>query len=171
MMTDQTNRNASGMDHIRGVLAPYLIGLRHVGYLVEDMEHSLRHLQALYGNVAIARFPDPKADAEAAKAAGTWFAFVQVGGIELELIQAVSEPWLSLLEPSPCAGGGLNHLAWQVRDLEQAYADLQQAGMRAGHVTPSGIVQFGGRKMLYLDPTTTGGHLLELIESIPESQT
>ena len=64
----------------------------------------------------------------------------------------------------PSGGAGINHVAWQVDDIEAAVAHLEAAGIYPGHVTPDGIVAIGDKKMVYLDPATTGGLVLELIE-------
>ena len=55
-------------------------------------------------------------------------------------------------------------MAWRVRDIEGALQRLHEQGIAPGHVTPDGVVSFGGKKMVYLDPATTGGLVIELIE-------
>ena len=64
----------------------------------------------------------------------------------------------------PSGGAGINHVAWRVRDIEGAVARLAGQGIYPGHVTPGGIVAIGAKKMVYLDPATTGGLVIELIQ-------
>ena len=45
---------------------------------------------------------------------------------------------------------------------------LAERDIRPGHVTPDGIIAIGPRKMVYLDPATTGGQVIELIQYPPE---
>ena len=63
-----------------------------------------------------------------------------------------------------CGAGGINHLAWRVSDIELAVARLADRGIAPGYVTPDGIVQIGAKRMVYLDPATTGGLLVELLQ-------
>ena len=64
----------------------------------------------------------------------------------------------------PSGGAGINHLAWRVDDIDAAMDILAERGVQAGHVTPDGVITIGQRKMVYLDPETTGGQVIELIQ-------
>ncbi|MFT6287754.1 MAG: catechol 2,3-dioxygenase-like lactoylglutathione lyase family enzyme [Alcanivorax sp.] len=64
----------------------------------------------------------------------------------------------------PSGGAGINHVAWRVSDIEAALVSLLARGIRPGHVTPDGVVTIGKKKMVYLDPDTTDGLIIELIE-------
>lgn len=146
-----------------------LLGLQHLGFVVPDLEQALADWQQLYG-LTEAQFRRP---AGVPADAPVRFAFIEIAGQEFELMQPVAEPYLSLLNGLKSGEGGINHLAWRVRDLAEAQQLLQQQGVRPGYVTPDGPVCFGRKKMLYLDPATTGGQLIELIEmmaSTPSSE-
>ncbi len=67
----------------------------------------------------------------------------------------------------PSGGAGINHVAWRVDDIDAAVALLAERGVRPGHVTPGGVMTIGPKKMVYLDPATTGGLVIELIEYPP----
>lgn len=144
----------------KSLLTDYLLGIQHIGYVVDDIEKAIAEWQAIYGfaDTEIVRIPVNPCDAP------TLFALFSIQGTEIELIEPKQEPFLTLLKNSNSGAGGINHLAWRVTDLDAAYAELQRHGIHAGYVTPNGIVNFGSKKILYLDPKTTAGHLIELIE-------
>ena len=126
-----------------------------------DVEQAVATFSHLYGlRPGDVRYvpepPDP--------AAPTRFAFVTVGDVEFELIEPQSDDARRLLSPRACGGGGINHVAWRVTDLAACLSLLAARGIGPGHVTPDGPVEFGNRRMVYLDPEDCGGLLLELIE-------
>lgn len=136
----------------------HVAGLRHVGYVVADLRATLAELQRLFDiaedDVLVA--PDWDDDAE------TRFGFVTLHGVRLELIEPISERFRAQLQPGPRAR--IDHLCFTVDDLDAAYADLRARGAAPGHVTPDGPVQMPHQRMVYLDPATTAGFLLELVE-------
>ena len=69
----------------------------------------------------------------------------------------------------PSGGAGINHVAWRVKDIDEAVACLAVEGIFPGHVTPDGVVRIGEKKMVYLDPDTTGGLVIELIEYLADA--
>ncbi|MCH9695378.1 MAG: VOC family protein [Gammaproteobacteria bacterium] len=146
---------------VRQALESYILGLQHIGYIVDDLDVSVAQWQRLYGLNArcVRREPeDPGEDV------ATRFAFIRIGESEFELIEPVSPEFRETLLASPAAGGGLNHIAWRVSDIVACAATLAEIGVRPGYVTPQGIVSFGNRKLLYLEPTDCDGHLVELIQ-------
>ena len=145
-----------------GCLADHIIGLRHVGHVVADLEATIDEFRRLYGlgEDAVTRVPDPGPTVLAR------FAFVRVGATEFELVEPVADDQRALLFGVPSGGGGINHVAWEVRDLDVALARLANAGIRPGHVTPDGPVQTPASRIVYLDPATTGGLLVELVEPV-----
>jgi catechol 2,3-dioxygenase-like lactoylglutathione lyase family enzyme len=148
------------MSTVKRVLKDYIIGLAHVGYIVEDMDKALANFKRVYGVTdSDIRIPaDPPGELQ------TKFAFVVVHDTEFELIEPVSGYFKKLLFEMPSGLAGINHVAYQVSDIEAAAATLAQLGIRAGHVTPNGVVDFGPKKLIYLDPADTGGLVIELIE-------
>lgn len=147
-------------EQLHNLLQPHLKGLLHVGYIVDDLEQALAEWQQLYG----AAMTDIRRIPEVPENSPTLFALFTIAGQEFELIQPVAEPFLSLLNPSPKGGAGINHIAWCVNDIETLLSKLNNIGVQAGHVTPDGVVNFGHKKILYLDPATTNGQLIELVE-------
>ena len=81
--------------------------------------------------------------------------------MELELIQPISDRFKNFIgNPSH----GLNHIAYVVEDIEEAVRHLQEKGIDLGHVTKDGILDMGRSRVAYLDPKTTSGILIELVE-------
>jgi catechol 2,3-dioxygenase-like lactoylglutathione lyase family enzyme len=89
------------------------------------------------------------------------FAFVKIGGTELELIQPMSDFFREMTgDPPP----GINHIAFQVKDVEAEVKALEEKGIHLGYFTKDGIFDTGKTKLAYLDPNDTDGILIELVE-------
>ena len=131
--------------------------LRHVGYFVEDMDESLRMFKRLFD-----LGDDDIRVMTAEETGGTGvFGFVSLGGVELELIQLISEDIKAMTDdPSP----GINHVAFEVNDIEAVVAAMANKGFHLGYITKNGIFDTGKTKVAYLDPQDTDGHLIELVE-------
>lgn len=131
--------------------------LRHVGYFVEDMDTALDMFRRL--------FDVPDEDIRvmtAAETGGTGvFGFVKVAGVELELIQLMSDDVKAMCgNPLP----GISHIALQVDNIEQVVESMAAKGFRLGYITKNGIFDNGRSKVAYLEPDDTDGHLIELVE-------
>jgi methylmalonyl-CoA/ethylmalonyl-CoA epimerase len=132
--------------------------LRHIGYIVKDMDRSVNTFKKLF---------DLKDDdirmltADDTGGAGA-FAFIPLGGTELELIQPISDYFKEMTGDPP---EGINHIALQVKDVEQAVKIMEERGVHLGYITRDGIFDTGGTKIAYLDPKDTDGILIELVET------
>jgi len=146
---------------IVNTLKDYIVGLQHIGHIVEDREASIDAFRKLYGleDDAIRRVPDEPDGTEP-----TLFAFISVGDTEFEIIQPQSHESRAELMLSLCGGGGINHVAWRVNDIDAAVRHLGKQRVRPGHVTPDGVVDTGRSRIVYLDPADTDGLLIELVE-------
>ena len=151
------------MTNPRELLKEHIQDIAHVGFVVSNMQDAIDSACRVYGLAPqdIEYQPDPVEEAL------TRFAFFQVGGLSFEYIEPVSDFFRDMLLGMPSGGGGINHVAWAVEDIEGALALLMADGIKPGHVTPDGIVQIGEKKMVYLDPATTDGLVIELIEFPP----
>lgn len=152
---------------VPSVLSPHIIGLAHVGFVVSDLAAQLSVYRQRYGlsDEAINVSPPFSEPANIAR-----FAFVSIAtGVELELIEPISEAMKTQLNHHAgmplFAPGGINHIAYRVNDIDSVFSALQQQGIRAGHVTPDGVVDTGRSKILYLHPDDLGGALIELVET------
>jgi methylmalonyl-CoA/ethylmalonyl-CoA epimerase len=134
--------------------------LRHIGIIVDDAEKQTAVFKMLFDldDDEIVTVPT------SVTGGGSVYAFIPIGGTELELIEPITEEFKGLLgNPKP----GINHLAFTVSDLDQAIAKMAEKGVRLGHVTPNGIIDTGRSKVAYFNPEDTGGILIELVEPTP----
>ena len=104
----------------RAVLADYIEGVAHVGFVVPDLAVAVAQARRVYGLEEHQIRYVPDGDEEAA----TRFAFYSVGGLEFELIEPCSPVFREQLLGMPSGGGGINHLAWRVRDIDAALTCL-----------------------------------------------
>jgi methylmalonyl-CoA/ethylmalonyl-CoA epimerase len=140
-------------------VSKYLLGLRHVGLVTEDLHATVQRLQHIFGipEAGISYIPqDPEADAD------TRFAFFSIGGTPYEVIEPVSQHFRDILLNT---NQGTNHVCYNVSDLEAAVAAMAAKGVRTGHVTPDGIVELPAFRMAYFDPRDTAGVLIEFVET------
>jgi methylmalonyl-CoA/ethylmalonyl-CoA epimerase len=147
----------------RQVLKAFIREVAHVGFVVPDLAQAVANASRVYGLAPgdISYQPQPGEDAP------TRFAFFEVAGLVFELIEPCSEYFQDILLAMPSGGAGINHVAWRVDDIDSAVALLAEHGIYPGHVTPEGVIAIGQKKMVYLDPATTGGLIIELIEYPP----
>ena len=83
--------------------------------------------------------------------------------------------FLELMEPttpsSPIArfiethGEGLQHLSLRVADIEEAIEELKEKGLRFAQEAPlRENVSFGTAKFIFVQPQSTGGVLIQLVQ-------
>lgn len=147
---------------LKSALNDFIVGLRHIGFVVDDLDAAVASFNRVYGLPmdAVRWIPDPHTDDVRAR-----FAFLTVGGSEIELVQPVDKESRSMLSSPPSGSAGINHVAWQVSDLDACMQILGQQGIGPGHVTPDGPAEFKHLSLVYLDPDACGGQLIELIET------
>lgn len=138
-------------------VSDYILGLRHVGIVTEDLDGMVDRLHAVFGEAPenVVYVPEPGQPAD------TRFAFFSLGGVPYEVIEPISEAFRELLLATD---HGANHVCYTVSDLDAVVAAMAAAGVRLGHVTPSGIVELPRSRMAYFDPRDTAGLLLEFVE-------
>ena len=131
-----------------------VIRVHHVGIIVRDAEAAAETYARLLGleSIALEEFHG-----------ALHVAFVRAGDTLLELIQPVSPdtPWAAALRDR---GEGAHHVALEVVDLRTAVATLSAGGMKFLDRSPARAP--GNTMSVFLDPATTGGTLIELVQSI-----
>ncbi|GLP96331.1 VOC family protein [Paraferrimonas sedimenticola] len=141
-------------------LQQQITGVAHVGYVVADIEAAIENSCRRFGlapaSVRWMGRDDPQALCV--------FAFIEVGGLEHEYIQAKRSPMLELLGEQPQGAGGINHVAWLVKDMNQSLQILKAQGVKPGYVTPDGPFELPDKFLVYLNPDDCDGHLIELIQ-------
>ncbi len=87
------------------------------------------------------------------------------GGMHVELIAPLdpNDDTCSTVRFLKERGGGLHHLAVRVPDIQDALAKAREAGYRV--VEPAPRPGAGGAQVAFLHPKSTGGVLIELVES------
>ena len=131
--------------------------IRHIGIIVKDAEKSVELFKDLFD----LKDDEIKVVPSSVTKNESIFAFVPTGGIELELIQPLSEHFKEMVGNPP---EGINHLAFTVKDIEEAVKLMAEKGVRLGHVTKDGILDMGRSKVAYFNPEDTGGILIEFAE-------
>lgn len=132
---------------------------RHIGYIVRDLKQAIADFKKIFDlqddNIRV--IPDFNLVADSR------FAFFHADGLDFELIEPISDHFKKILFNS---GVGINHICFTVDNIEEAVKKMEQKGIRAGHVTPNGIINMPHQKMVYFNPEHTGGVLIEYIEPI-----
>ena len=131
--------------------------VRHIGIIVKEIEKSIE----TFKNIFDVKYEDIKVLPPRGTEAESRFAFIPVAGIELELIQPVSESSRKMLGKPP---EGINHIAFVVKNIEESVRLMEKRGVPLGHVTKKGILDMGRSKVAYFDPAATGGILIEFVE-------
>ncbi|MEX1297833.1 MAG: methylmalonyl-CoA epimerase [Desulfotignum sp.] len=88
-------------------------------------------------------------------------AFLPVGESEVELLESTAPdgPIAKYIEKK---GEGIQHVAFQVENIEEALAELKEKGIQLIDETPRKGA--GGAKIAFLHPKATAGVLVELCE-------
>lgn len=137
----------------------------HIGIAVPDLAAAAR----LYRDVLGCEVSDPVEP----PGQGVAIVFVRMGGTRVELIAptTATSPIRHVLEDHTIndflarqPAGGLHHVCYAVDDLAALRPRLAASGLRMlGSGEP--ILGASGRPIVFLDPRTTGGTLIELKES------
>ena len=133
---------------------PSVIRVHHVGIVVRDAGGAAEMYQRALGLEPLAQ-EDYRGTARVV--------FLRAGDAILELIQPLTEEtiWAAALRER---GEGVHHFALQVADLHSAIEALTAKGTRFLQARPSRAP--GNTLSIYLDPATTGGPLIELVQEI-----
>lgn len=136
-----------------------------VGVIVKDIEKSARNYAEVFGievpKITITDTVD-KAQTEyrgQSTPARAKLAFMQMGGMQLELIEPDEHPstWREFLDTH---GEGIHHIAFTVKGMKEAVAFLDNNGMP--------LVQKGeytGGRYAYIDSSNKLGLIMELLEN------
>jgi methylmalonyl-CoA epimerase len=125
----------------------------HLGIAVK----SLTAAKAIYENLGLAITPEETVAQEKVK-----LVMVPVGESRLELLEATSED-STIAKFIAKRGEGLHHVCMRVPDLAAAVEKLKKDGVRL--VSEEIKVGAGGHRYVFVHPASTGGVLLELVDS------
>ena len=143
-------------DHPRPASASDLTVIRvhHVGIVVRDARAAAETYQRALGLEPLAQ-EDYRGTARVV--------FLRAGDAMLEMIEPLTEEtmWAAALRER---GEGVHHVALQVDDLHTAIETLTAKGTRFLQARPSRAP--GNTLSIFLEPATTGGPLIELVQEI-----
>ncbi len=124
----------------------------HVGIAVEDLEAAIDRYRAF--GLALDYVED-------VPAAGVRVAFLQAGGIHVELVHPLG-PDTAVARFLAKRGEGLHHLAFKVADIAAELARLEKQGFVL--VDREARPGARGRKVAFLHPRSAYGVLIELVQ-------
>ena len=125
----------------------------HLGIAVK----SLNTAKSIYEKLGMKVSPEETVAAEKVR-----LVMVPVGESRLELLEATSEE-STIAKFIARRGEGLHHVCMRVPDLPGAVQRLKQDGVRL--VSEEIKVGAGGHRYVFVHPASTGGVLLELVDS------
>jgi len=131
--------------------APLVHALSHVSIAVPDLQAAVARYAQLFGLDA--------GEFEINTREGVSLAYLDVGNTRLEFVQPLDEgsPLARFLERNP--RGGLQHIAFEVGDVETARRRIEAAG---GEFVGPSSVNFRGEPIAFVHPRSTAGVLIEL---------
>ncbi len=132
--------------------ADFSIRLAHIGVVVRRVDAACSLYERL-GLREIARMAFPQENIR--------IAFIPVEGARIELMETL-EPAGPVHRFLAGRGEGIHHLAFEVPNLEEALARVREAGGRLIDETPRRGAE--GTKVAFIQPTSTHGVLIELVE-------
>ena len=128
--------------------------LDHVAIAVENLDAAIPLYAALVGRAPSGR--------ERVESEGVEVAFFDVGAARIELLEPTG-PDTAVGRFLARRGPGLHHITLKVPDLASALARTRAEGAETVGASPRRGA--GGRSVAFLDPRTTGGLLIELVEA------
>jgi methylmalonyl-CoA/ethylmalonyl-CoA epimerase len=141
-----------------------LSSLRHIGFLVENMDKAIQHFEALgIGPFEPLKVTFIKREVLGKPITGATAKLkvrvAQVGPIQFELIEPGEgkSPWRDFLEAK---GEGVEHIGFFVEDVDKATGDMEKKGFR---ILRRGWFEGGGGNS-FLDTAGIGGVNMELIQ-------
>jgi methylmalonyl-CoA/ethylmalonyl-CoA epimerase len=135
--------------------------VHQLGFVVRDIEKTCKHYETVFGTGPFSPVID--VDMDGALLRGTpvktkiKVAFVQSGGVQIELIQPVEghNVYTEFLETK---GEGIHHLGYQIDDIVAAKAAFRSKGLEPVFCRDMGVMEFA-----YYDTAESGGLMLEFL--------
>jgi methylmalonyl-CoA epimerase len=125
----------------------------HIGIAVK----SLAAAKSIYEKLGLSISPEETVDQEQVRVV-----MIPVGESRLELLEATTET-STIAKFIAKRGEGLHHVCLRVPDLAEVVERLKKDGVRL--VSEEIKTGAGGHRYVFVHPSSTGGVLLELVES------
>ncbi|HZP18342.1 MAG TPA: methylmalonyl-CoA epimerase [Terriglobales bacterium] len=132
---------------------PMTFALDHLGIAVK----SLTTAKGIYEKLGLSISPEETVAAEKVRVV-----MVPVGGTRLELLEPTSDDSV-IAKFIARRGEGLHHICMRVPNLAAAIEKLKSDGVRL--VSEDIKIGAGGHRYIFVHPSSTGGVLLELVDS------
>jgi len=131
-----------------------IVGLNHIAIAVPDFEEAIERF--------LLDFSLNFKGTEDVVAAKTKTAFFPIEGTQIELIHPLNSesPVQRFLEKR---GPGLHHICFATDDLEEDIGRLKEKGYR--FITDEPQIGAHNSRVIFIHPKSTGGVLIELVES------
>jgi methylmalonyl-CoA/ethylmalonyl-CoA epimerase len=128
--------------------------IEHIGIAVKNLEESITYWESTFGLKCYA--------VEEVKDQRVRTAFFMVGQTKIELLESTDPegPIGKFIEKK---GEGVHHLAFAVKGIEEALADVESCGIQLIDKTPRRGAE--GLEIAFLHPKSTYGVLTELCEN------
>jgi methylmalonyl-CoA epimerase len=130
-----------------------MFAIDHIGIAVK----SLATAKSIYENLGLSISPEETVVQEKVRVV-----MVPVGETRLELLEATGDD-STIAKFIAKRGEGLHHVCMRVPDLAAAVVRLKQDGVRL--VSEEIKTGAGGHRYVFVHPQSTGGVLLELVDS------
>jgi methylmalonyl-CoA epimerase len=141
---------------VNGVIA----GPKHMEFSIDHLGIAVKSLAAtksIYEKLGMTISPEETVEQERVRVV-----MIPVGESRLELLEATSED-STIAKFIAKRGEGLHHVCLRVSDLAAAVDRLKKDGVRL--VSDEIKAGAGGHRYVFVHPSSTGGVLLELVES------
>jgi methylmalonyl-CoA/ethylmalonyl-CoA epimerase len=129
----------------------------HIGVATDDLEGALALYEKTLGM--------PLAHRETVESQGVEAALLDVGGGHVELLRPL-DPDTPIGKYLAKRGPGLHHVAYAVGDIDDALAELRDAGIELIDSEPRPGIR--DSRVAFLHPRSTGGVLTEIVEPAKE---
>ena len=132
-----------------------------LGFVVKDIERTCKYYESMFGTGPFSEVIDVDMDGAILRGKPVKtkikVAFVQSGGIQIELIQPVegANVYTEFLADK---GEGIHHLAYQVEDLDAMKAQFAAQGIEPVFSRDMGVMEFA-----YFDMSEVGGLMIEFL--------
>jgi len=130
-----------------------MLQIDHLGIAVK----SLATAKQIYQKLGLAVSPEETVEQEQVRVV-----MIPMGESRIELLEATSES-STIAKFIAKRGEGLHHVCLKVPDLPAAVARLKNDGVRL--VSEEIKIGAGGHQYVFVHPSSTGGVLLELVQS------
>ena len=127
--------------------------IEHIGIAVKDIEKSNELFATLFNK--------PSYKMEDVESEGVKTSFFQIGESKIELLQATNEN-SAIAKFIDKKGEGMHHIAFEVDNIEEEIARLQDEGFTLIHDIPK--LGADNKKIAFLHPKSTNGVLIELCQ-------